>query len=147
MKTRGDFKRTAKPNMVMQHSQEFVLETHISNAKLTAGLWEREKLLLRTTGGGQGNRSMCISFDVPLHENRTGCEAQGNWDFFSQSRAWKIWFWPMSHLMHRRQIRGPLLLAAHLLGLGLPEQLSRANADDKQKLVYQPPLRCAFAPL
>lgn len=61
MKTRGDFKRTAKPNMVMQHSQEFVLETHISNAKLTAGLWEREKLLLRTTGGGAG-KSINVHF-------------------------------------------------------------------------------------
>lgn len=50
MKTRGDFKRTAKPNMVMQHSREFVLETHISNAKLTAALWERERNFLALGG-------------------------------------------------------------------------------------------------
>lgn len=47
---------------------------------------EKKRIFLELEGRKQGNQSMCISFDVPLHENRTGCEAQGNWDFFSQSR-------------------------------------------------------------
>ena len=44
----------------------------------------------------------------------------------------------MSHWMHRCQIRS-LVGSAHLLGLHLPEQLSWAKVDDKQKLDYQPP--------
>lgn len=37
-KPEGDFKRAAKLNMAIQYSWAFVLETHISNAKLAAGL-------------------------------------------------------------------------------------------------------------
>lgn len=109
MKTRRDFKRTAKPNMAMQHSREFVLETHISNAKLTSSLSERR----RETSENKGRKKTTTGKSVNVHFfwcsfawKLKGCEAQGNWDFLSLWRAWKIWFWPMSHLMHRCQIWG-----------------------------------------
>lgn len=41
-----------------------------------------------------------------------------------------------------------VLVATHLLGLHLPDQLSWAKEDDKQKLDYQPPSHCvAYVPL
>lgn len=67
------FQENTKPNMAMQHSREFVLETHISNAKLTSSLSERRRETSenkRRKNHPQENQSVCISFDVLLRENR-----------------------------------------------------------------------------
>jgi hypothetical protein len=57
--------------------------------RMTENSWNQER---REGKGGrererEGDRSMCIPFDVVFHQDRTGCESQGNWVFFSQSRA------------------------------------------------------------
>lgn len=83
---------------------------------------------------------MYISFDVIFHENRAGCEAQGNWDFFSQSKAWKIWFWPMSHLMQIQGLTGPW--PSLRPSSAWATELSWAKGDDKQKSDDEPPLHC-----
>lgn len=74
----------------MQHSWEYVLEAHILNTKLTTDLENDRKLLKpeekRVSEQGK-NQSLCIPFDVVVQEDRTGCEAQGNWAHFGQSRA------------------------------------------------------------
>lgn len=102
-KTRKEFLRTSKPNVAMQHSWEFVLEAHILNIKLTTDLQERQKTFRtrKKERVSKKEKSINVRFFwccFPRGQNRI--KGPGNWVHFRQSGAWKICFWPVSHLMH-----------------------------------------------